>query len=468
MPTIGNRVKETTTTAGTGAYSLGGAYNAYVRFRDRVADGAKTFYYITDDTDYEVGIGTLTYGSPDSLARTTILASSNANAAVAWAAGSKEIGLDLPAEFLVLNAVLHNLSATTEPTVNDDVGDGYGPGSLWLATISTRKFLFICASSGAGAAVWHQIQLDTAYQNDASQAADASGSNAFALGGGQATGANSVAIYGTSSGDNSVCINSADAAGDNSVAIGVDAETDAAASYAVGLSGGVAMGYSSIAAGEACESDGEGSIALGEAAISGGDGSIAMGFETEVASGATGAVALGHSCLASKPYSQAFGKIADAEWAGATVVGGGQLDATKNVWTSRIDSGPLWKKTTDATPAELELLGSAATYGYNTLQASTGCSVLSFYGTVTAHDGSGNAAGWEFKGVLKRLAGTTTLLAGSSVTALDSASQLSGASVAITADNTNDTLTITVTGIAATTIYWNATYGGTLTDQFTA
>jgi len=49
-------------------------------------------YCATDNSSgYEIGLGTLTTGSPDTLSRDDILISSNANAAVNWASGTKQI-----------------------------------------------------------------------------------------------------------------------------------------------------------------------------------------------------------------------------------------------------------------------------------------------------------------------------------------------------------------------------------------
>jgi hypothetical protein len=48
-----------------------------------------------------------------------------------------------------------NLSAAAAPTVNDDSGDGYAPGSLWLDL--TADEAYICLDSTLGAAVWKQI-----------------------------------------------------------------------------------------------------------------------------------------------------------------------------------------------------------------------------------------------------------------------------------------------------------------------
>lgn len=86
------RVQQPTTTTGTSAYSLSPAASNYRNFRAQYANGHLVPYLATDGTaNYEVGVGLLAWGSPDTITRRTILESSNGNAAVNWAAGSKNL-----------------------------------------------------------------------------------------------------------------------------------------------------------------------------------------------------------------------------------------------------------------------------------------------------------------------------------------------------------------------------------------
>ena len=75
---IKDRVKETTTTTGNGTIDLAGASSGFQSFVSGIGDGNTTYYALTDanGTAWEVGIGTITDASPDTLARTTLLASS--------------------------------------------------------------------------------------------------------------------------------------------------------------------------------------------------------------------------------------------------------------------------------------------------------------------------------------------------------------------------------------------------------
>jgi len=81
-----DRVKETTTTTGAGTYTLAGAVTGFEAFSS-VGNGSLRYYCCTDDTAFEVGVGTYT-ASGTTLARTTILQSSNSDNAVNWSAGT--------------------------------------------------------------------------------------------------------------------------------------------------------------------------------------------------------------------------------------------------------------------------------------------------------------------------------------------------------------------------------------------
>lgn len=96
-----DRIAETTTTTGTGTYDLAGAKAGFEAFVTRITSGNTVEYCCTDGTDFEIGVGTLTDATPDTIARTTIIRSSNSDAAVSWGAGSKDIFITLSATRLV-------------------------------------------------------------------------------------------------------------------------------------------------------------------------------------------------------------------------------------------------------------------------------------------------------------------------------------------------------------------------------
>jgi hypothetical protein len=87
---VADRVQETTSTTGTSSYALLGAATGYQSFGAVLANGDTTYYAITNDTDWEVGVGTYSTTGP-TLSRTTILASSSGGSAVNWGVGVKNI-----------------------------------------------------------------------------------------------------------------------------------------------------------------------------------------------------------------------------------------------------------------------------------------------------------------------------------------------------------------------------------------
>ena len=112
---LADRVKETSTTTGTGTYTLAGAVSGFESFGS-IGDGNTTYYACTLDANFEVGIGTYT-ASGTTLARTTILQSSNSDNAVDWGAGTKTLFCTQPAEKAVFRDASGNVSFTGDLTI---------------------------------------------------------------------------------------------------------------------------------------------------------------------------------------------------------------------------------------------------------------------------------------------------------------------------------------------------------------
>ena len=134
---INDRVKETSTTTGTGTLNLAGAETGYESFVSGVGTGNTTYYAIelNSANQWEVGIGTVTSGSPDTLSRDTIISSSNSDAAVNFSAGTKNVFCTLPAKKTispVMDAttfvVTHASTITEDQTL--DSGVLAGPVSI--------------------------------------------------------------------------------------------------------------------------------------------------------------------------------------------------------------------------------------------------------------------------------------------------------------------------------------------------
>ena len=96
---INNRVRETTSTTGTGAQTLAGAVDGFQTFSAGIGNSNTTYYAISlnSASEWEVGFGTLNSDST-TLTRTTVLESSNSDSAVDFSAGAKEIFCTLPSE----------------------------------------------------------------------------------------------------------------------------------------------------------------------------------------------------------------------------------------------------------------------------------------------------------------------------------------------------------------------------------
>jgi hypothetical protein len=92
-----DRVKETSTTTGTGTLTLAGAVTGYQAFSAAFADQDRVWYCVTDGTNWEVGYGVFT-ASGTTLSRDKVYASSNAGALVNFGAGTKFVFNDLPAD----------------------------------------------------------------------------------------------------------------------------------------------------------------------------------------------------------------------------------------------------------------------------------------------------------------------------------------------------------------------------------
>lgn len=155
-------VEQKTTTTGTVAYVVSSTVPGRRTFTSAFVNGdAYIPYVVTDDMGgYECGLGTWTTGTL-SLARTVVMASSNAGAAVNWAAGTRRIYVTSHAAVVGLLQMKHNVNgSSTAPTVSNDSTQGYGPGSLWLVNtpaLAKNRLLYICISAATGAAVWQQV-----------------------------------------------------------------------------------------------------------------------------------------------------------------------------------------------------------------------------------------------------------------------------------------------------------------------
>jgi hypothetical protein len=116
---VNDRVKETSTTTGTGTFDLAGAVSGFESFVAGIGNSNTTYYAIVNENgEFEVGLGTVTDAATDTLSRDTIISSSNSDSAVNFGAGTKNVFCTLPASKAVIldssgNIVAQNASNLT-------------------------------------------------------------------------------------------------------------------------------------------------------------------------------------------------------------------------------------------------------------------------------------------------------------------------------------------------------------------
>lgn len=111
---VNDRVKETTTTTGTGDITFAGATTGFETFAAGIGNSNTTYYCITlpGSAEFEVGLGTLS-GDSSTMARTTIISSSNSDSAVNFSAGTKDVFCTLPASKALIKDANGALASTT-------------------------------------------------------------------------------------------------------------------------------------------------------------------------------------------------------------------------------------------------------------------------------------------------------------------------------------------------------------------
>jgi hypothetical protein len=147
---VDDRIKETTTTTGTGAVTLDGTSDSFQAFGE-IGDANTTYYTIAHQSadEFETGIGTYT-AAGTSLARDTVISSSNSDALVSFSAGTKDVFVDLPASRAY--TALHNFTATSAPGVSNDDSEDYAIGSRWIDVTNDKEYVALDVTTGA--AVW--------------------------------------------------------------------------------------------------------------------------------------------------------------------------------------------------------------------------------------------------------------------------------------------------------------------------
>ena len=129
-----DRVKQTSTTTGTGTFSLTGTEVGFETFVTGIGDNNSTFYAISRDgsSEFEVGIGTVTDAATDTLSRDTVISSSNSDNKVDFSAGTKTVFCTYPAKrapsaAMTASTYVNTHSATISDTQTMESGVLAGP-----------------------------------------------------------------------------------------------------------------------------------------------------------------------------------------------------------------------------------------------------------------------------------------------------------------------------------------------------
>jgi len=287
--------------------------------------------------------------------------------------------------------------------------------------------------------------------------AAASGGSSVSMGRGSAASA----LYAAALGYNAV------AAGSSSMAL-VNSRAGSSGAFAAGIDNNTssygATGQNSVALGYQSKASGQRAFSIGNLATAVGTNSLAIGARAETTG--TSAIAIGHSygnygCVAASGgiaigdgnnadaiFSTALGYRAKAATKGKFAFAVGQFaaqgDAQGGMYILRAD-------TTDATATVLTTNNATAAADNQIVAASDTC--ITFDGTIVAMQNGAQAfASFRIEGLLVNDGGTTTL-ANSATTVIDNQSSWT---VAMSADNTNNALAITVTGEASHNIRWVA------------
>jgi hypothetical protein len=136
---VADRVKESTTSTGTGTINLEGTSDGFQGFVAGIGNGNTTYYAISHQTasEWEVGIGIVTDAATDTLSRDTIISSSNGGLAVNFSAGSKDVIATLPSS---KSYVLDNAGDTTisaDLSVTSISGSGAGLTTLNASNLAS-------------------------------------------------------------------------------------------------------------------------------------------------------------------------------------------------------------------------------------------------------------------------------------------------------------------------------------------
>lgn len=320
-----------------------------------------------------------------------------------------------------------NLTASPNNTINHACLEATGGTTNVSVSIKPKGTGAFCLAAPDGTAAGGNVRGANAVDLQTSRGAEtqvASGANAVAIG-----------TYSTASGT-------------SSIAIGRQAVCSGVAAVAIGYLV-TASNSEAIAIGASNTASGANSVGIGASNTASGVAAVAIGY-ANTASG-NGSAAIGYSVVATAHMSTATGYQSRADRAGMTAHAYGQFSSGGDAQAVRF---VLRNKTTNTTPTTLFLEGSATRL---TIPSGKKLTALVWISGIKS-DGS-SCAEYLRKVSIKNVGGTTSLI-GSVETIGTDVEDNASTDVAITADNTNDALQISVTGITGETWRWVAVVDG--------
>lgn len=231
--------------------------------------------------------------------------------------------------------------------------------------------------------------------------------------------------------------------------MGTRTGSEGTASFVEGGSGGAntasglnshAEGSSNTASGPASHVEGTNNIASGNYSHAEGSGTTASGHLSHAQGGSTvsqgeQSFATGYNTIAKRTSENAYGTSPSANGSHQH----GHLQYQRN--TSNASATEMFL---DLSNAERFTIASGETYR---------CEIYA----LAVDTGTGDSKEWSGAAIIKNVGGTTSLVTGSAIASALADASMATATLAMTADNTNDALAFTATGIAATNIRWNVT-----------
>ena len=147
VPLFAERVRETSTTTGTGTLTLAGAVSGFQSFSAGIGNSNVCYYCIQDiaNNQWEVGIGTVGSGT---LSRDTVLSSSNSNSLVSLSAGTHDVYCVAPAT--IFTNLFRNRSVRVATTTAGTLASSFENGdTIDGITIATGDRILVKDQSTA-------------------------------------------------------------------------------------------------------------------------------------------------------------------------------------------------------------------------------------------------------------------------------------------------------------------------------